>query len=91
MAVHINQIGSLLSVFFTDRNVEDLDSALSSDVNLFKQFFLSMLDEGIYLPPSQYEAWFISLAHSEEDLRKTIDAAERSFRKIQKRTCRDGL
>lgn len=91
VAVHINQIGSLLSVFFTDRNVEDLDSALSSDVNLFKQFFLSMLDEGIYLPPSQYEAWFISLAHSEEDLRKTIDAAERSFRKIQKRTCRDGL
>lgn len=89
--VQINQIGSLLSVFFTAGDVEDLDSALRSDQNSFRQFFLSMLDEGIYLPPSQFEAWFISLAHVEEDLEKTVEAAEKSFRKIQKKVCRNGL
>ncbi|MGB9792471.1 MAG: glutamate-1-semialdehyde 2,1-aminomutase [Thermacetogeniaceae bacterium] len=91
VAVQVNQVGSLLSVFFADRRVEDLDSALSSDQSSFRQFFLSMLDEGIYLPPSQFEAWFVSLAHTEEDLKRTVDAAERSFKKIQRRACRNGL
>jgi len=89
--VRINQIGSLLSVFFTDRAVEDLDSAVRADQDFYRQFFVSMLDEGIYLPPSQFEAWFISLAHSWEDLEKTVAAAEKSFKKIEKKVCQNGL
>ncbi len=89
--VRINQIGSLLSVFFTDRAVEDLDSAIRADQDSYRQFFISMLDEGIYLPPSQFEAWFISLAHAWEDLENTVAAAEKSFKKIEKKVCQNGL
>ncbi|HEY9074158.1 MAG TPA: glutamate-1-semialdehyde 2,1-aminomutase, partial [Desulfobaccales bacterium] len=71
----INRAGSLLTLFFTRGPVHDLEGAQKSDLPRFRQFFQGMLAAGIYLPPSQFEAWFISLAHSPEDLEKTAEAA----------------
>jgi glutamate-1-semialdehyde 2,1-aminomutase len=70
----INRTGSLLTLFFTRGPVHDLEDAKKSDLSRFRQFFQGMLAAGIYLPPSQFEAWFISLAHRPEDLEKTAEA-----------------
>ncbi|MBW1721699.1 MAG: glutamate-1-semialdehyde 2,1-aminomutase [Deltaproteobacteria bacterium] len=78
--VRVNRVGSLGSLFFTDRPVTDFASAKTGDVRAFKAFYRSMLEQGVYVAPSAFEAWFVSLAHGEEDLRKTIDCAARSFR-----------
>lgn len=71
--VTVNQTGSLLSVFFTSDPVTDYRSALKSDLKAFSKYFSHMLDHGIYLAPSQFEALFISDAHSDEDLRRTCE------------------
>ena len=71
--VCVNQIGSLMSIFFTDKQVVDMDTAMTSDTKQYAAFFRHMLDHGINLAPSQFEAMFISDAHTEEDIRKTID------------------
>ncbi len=75
----INQVGSMVSIFFTDGPVTDFGSAAASDTNAFKDFFWHMLTRGIYLAPSQYEAGFISTAHSDEDLDRTFEAANEWF------------
>lgn len=72
----VNRTGSLLSVFFTSGKVTDYDGATSSDTERFSRFFSYMLDNGVYLAPSQYEAWFISAAHSGEDIDKTCRLIE---------------
>ena len=71
--MHINQVGSLMSAFFTDENVKDYAGALSSDTKAYADYFNYMLENGIYVAPSQFEAMFISGAHSDEDIQKTID------------------
>lgn len=71
--VCVNIIGSLMSTFFTTQTVVDFDSVLSSDTNKFAAYFNYMLNNGIYLAPSQYEAMFISYAHSDEDIESTCD------------------
>jgi glutamate-1-semialdehyde 2,1-aminomutase len=75
----INQVGSMVSIFFTEGPVTDFASAALSDTGAFKDFFWHMLSCGIYLAPSQYEAGFLSAAHSEEDLEKTFEAARGWF------------
>lgn len=70
-AIKVNQIGSLLSAFFTDKEVKDYNSAVSSDTGKYAAYFRTMLEQGIYVAPSQYEAMFVSAAHSEADLEKT--------------------
>ena len=75
----LNRIGSLMSLFFTSEGVTGLDSALKSDQEQFARYYHLMLDEGIYLAPSQFEALFISLAHTREDLDETVKAAEKAF------------
>jgi glutamate-1-semialdehyde 2,1-aminomutase len=57
------QVGSMFSLFFTATPVRDMDTALTSDAKLFGRFFRGCLDRGVYLPPSAYEAWFLSTAH----------------------------
>lgn len=76
--MNVNRAGSLLSVFFTDRPVENYDDALTCDTDRFACYFRHMLGQGIYLAPSQFEAVFVSDAHTEKDLQQTI-AALRSF------------
>src|SRR5438270_2701737 len=73
--------GSMFTWFFNPDPVTDWDSANKSDVAGFGRFFRKMLDAGVYLPASQFEAAFLSTAHSEEDISKTIDAAKQAFRK----------
>ena len=75
----INQVGSMVSIFFTGVPVTDFGSAAASDTGAFKDFFRHMLSRGVYLAPSQYEAGFLSTVHSEEDLQRTFEAAREWF------------
>ncbi len=75
----VNSVGSMVSIFFTEGPVTDFASAAASDTGAFKDFFWHMLSRGVYLAPSQYEAGFISAAHSDEDLDKTFEAAREWF------------
>ncbi len=77
--VTVNRIGSMMTWFFTTTPVTDYDSAKLSDTARFGKFFHAMLERGIYLPPSQYEALFVSTAHSEADIDRTVEAAKESF------------
>ena len=70
--LHVNQIGSLLSAFFTGEDVRDYQGALSSDTEAYADYFGYMLEHGIYVAPSQFEAMFVSGAYSDEDIEETI-------------------
>ncbi len=80
--VTVNRGTGMLTLFFTAGPVKDYRTAKTSDTKRFAQFFIEMMDQGIYLPPSQFEAWFLSLAHTQKDLDRTIEACDRAFRKI---------
>jgi glutamate-1-semialdehyde 2,1-aminomutase len=80
--VQFQRIGSMFCGYFTDRPVHNLADAMHSDRARFAKFFHGMLDEGIYLAPSQFEAGFISTAHSAEDIDKTVKAAAKVLRNI---------
>ncbi len=75
-----NRVGSMFTSFFTDEPVTDWTGATKSSRELYGKFFHAMLDEGVYLAPSQFEAGFISATHTDEVLDKTIEAAARAFR-----------
>ncbi len=78
--VTVNRVGSMFTFFFTDGPVTDYESAKRSDTARFGRFFRAMLERGVYLAPSQFEAAFVSAAHTEEDVRKTTAAAKEAFR-----------
>lgn len=78
--VTFNRVGSMLCTFFTDVEVVDYKSACRSDTASYAAFFRSMLDQGIYLAPSQFEAMFVSLAHDNEQIDRTVEAARRAFK-----------
>ena len=80
--VTVNRVGSMLTAFFCRGPVADYASAKTSDTALFGRFFHAMLERGVYLPPAQFEAAFLSLAHSEADVEETIRAAEAALREI---------
>lgn len=77
--VQVHRLGSMFTVFFSAEPVTDFASATACDAEAFKVYFHSMLEQGIYLPPSQFETNFLSLAHSPEDIEKTIAAAAKAF------------
>ncbi len=78
--VTVNRVGSMFTFFFTDQPVTDWESAKRSDTKRFGEFFHFMLDRGIYLAPSQFEAGFVSTAHTEQDIAQTVAAARDFFR-----------
>ncbi len=78
-AIRVNRIGSLMSIFFTDRHVTDYDSAVSSDTEAYAEYFKFLLENGIYAAPSQFEAMFVSDAHSDEDIEKTCQVFKDYF------------
>ena len=78
-SIYIARLGSVLTVFFTPGPVTDFASAVASDKDRFAAYFHSMLEQGIYLAPSQFEALFVSLAHSSEDIDRTIEAARQAL------------
>jgi glutamate-1-semialdehyde 2,1-aminomutase len=82
ISVTINRVGSMITVFFTDQAVTDLESASTTNTEHFKVWFHSLLRQGVYWPASNYEAAFLSYAHSEEDIEKMIAAATKAFKEI---------
>ncbi len=82
ITLSINQVGGALTVYFTDQPVEDYEGAQATNGELFGQFFRLMLEEGVYLAPSKYEAWFLTTAHKEEDIQFTLRAVEGAFKKM---------
>ncbi|MBW1988972.1 MAG: glutamate-1-semialdehyde 2,1-aminomutase [Deltaproteobacteria bacterium] len=81
--VCVNRAGSMLTLFFTQGPVRDFETAKQSDTDRFAAFYRAMLDFGVYLPASQFEAWFVSLAHTQEDVDYTIEAAGRALKALQ--------
>jgi glutamate-1-semialdehyde 2,1-aminomutase len=77
--VQLPRIGSMFTLFFTKGPVTDYENAAKSDTNLYSKFFHRMLSQGVYFPPSQFEAAFVSLAHTYKDIGETISAAEKAF------------
>jgi glutamate-1-semialdehyde 2,1-aminomutase len=75
----MNRVGSMFTLFFTDRDVFDFESAKTCDMQRFNRFFHAMLDRGVFLPPSQFEAAFISAAHTAADIDRTIETAVKAF------------
>jgi len=80
----MNRVGSMMCVFFTEKPVNDFKSALTSNTELYGKYFHEMLNRGIYLAPAQFEALFVSTAHTKEDLDKTIKAHSGAMKKILK-------
>jgi glutamate-1-semialdehyde 2,1-aminomutase len=78
----INRVGSLVTVFFTGSPVTNMESASDTDRDSFGKFFHAIVEEGVYPPPSQFEAWFVSLAHSDEDIANTVAAAKRALARL---------
>ena len=81
--VTVNRFGSMMNPFFTKVAVTNFAQAQTSDTSKFAIFFWEMINNGVFLPPSQFEAWFLSSAISEEDLCKIEKAVDKSFQKIQ--------
>ncbi|PAM94529.1 aspartate aminotransferase family protein, partial [Flavobacterium sp. IR1] len=75
----INRAGSMVGFFFTDEKVTNFEKASSSNLDYFTRYFQEMLKQGISLPPSQFEGMFLSTKHTDEDIEKTIEAAEAAF------------
>ena len=80
--VRLHQAGSMFGIFFNDREVIDYESAARSDQEKFKRWFGAMLEQRIYMAPSQYETLFMSAAHTDEDIDRTLDAARRSIKNL---------
>ena len=78
----VNRVGSMITMFFTDKEVKNFADAKSSDLELFNKFYKLMLEKGIYLAPSQFEASFLSTAHSDEDIAATLNAIEDTFKQL---------
>lgn len=81
--VCIHRVGSMFSVFFTDRPVWNFSDVKASDVARFKRVFAGLLEQGIYIAPSAFEAWFVSASHTEQQIEKTIQAVYNVFQKEQ--------
>ncbi len=79
-----NRAGSMIGFFFTNEPVKDYETAKQSDLQLFAEYYKEMADNGVFLPPSQFEGIFLSVEHSNEDIQKTIQAAQKAFKAIKR-------
>ncbi len=75
----VQRVGSMFTLFFGPSSVRNYDEALGCDTERFSRFFAAIIDEGVWIPPSQFEAWFVSLAHTRADLKTTVKAVERAL------------
>jgi glutamate-1-semialdehyde 2,1-aminomutase len=85
LGLALNRVGSMFTLFFTERKVVDFESATSSDTRRHARFFRGMIERGVHLPPSQYEALFVSTAHEPDDLDRTLEAVRESLREAYAR------
>lgn len=81
--LNINRAGSMVGFFFTNQGVIDYETAKTSNLEYFAKYYRAMIEEGIFLPPSQFEGLFLSTAHTDDDLEKTIKAVQTAFSKIK--------
>lgn len=81
--LYVNRVGSMMGVFFTDQRVVNFATAQTSNLDYFTKYYRGMIEEGIFLPPSQFEGLFVSTAHTDEDIEKTIEAVQRTFRTLK--------
>ncbi|MDQ0270002.1 glutamate-1-semialdehyde 2,1-aminomutase [Cytobacillus purgationiresistens] len=79
----INRAGSMIGIFFTNEDVTNYEKAKTSNLDFFASYYREMANQGVFLPPSQYEGLFLSTAHSDEDIEKTIQAADKAFSKLK--------
>lgn len=79
----VNSLGSMFQIFFTDATVRDYDSAKRSDTKLFKKLFDHLLEEGVFVPPSQFETCFVSYSHNNDDVKKAIESFEGALKKVK--------
>jgi len=84
--LEVSQVGSLFGLCFSEKPVMTLSDVTASNTKLYQQFFHTMLEEGVYLAPSAFEAGFLSIAHSDADIAHTLQAAEKALRQISKKT-----
>ena len=82
LSLALNRVGSMLTLFFTEDPVTDFESAIRSDTKRYARFFRNMLERGVHLPPSQFEAMFVSLAHDTKDLDRTLEATRHSLKAV---------
>ena len=75
MSAKFTRVGSMFSMFFTDESIENFQSVKTCDTEFFKRYFNGLLEEGIYIAPSQFEAGFMSAIHSNKEIDQTIDAS----------------
>jgi glutamate-1-semialdehyde 2,1-aminomutase len=80
--LQVNAIGSMITPFFTTERVRDYRSAVTADTAAFAVFFNAMLERGVYLPPSQFESWFVSGVHSARDIQQTLNAAREALQLV---------
>ena len=83
ISLQINRVGSMVGVFFNSEPVINYETASSSDTDRFAQYYRSMAEQGIFLPPSQFEGLFVSAAHTDEDIRQTIEAVNHTFQNLK--------
>jgi glutamate-1-semialdehyde 2,1-aminomutase len=83
VGLQVNAVGSVLTPFFTSQPVRDYASAISADTAQYARFFRAMIGHGVYPPPSQFEAWFLSGAHTRADIDRTIRAAREAMKKVR--------
>jgi glutamate-1-semialdehyde 2,1-aminomutase len=77
--IQLPRIGSMFTVFFTIDPVTDYETAAKADTKMYAKFFHQMLSQGVYFPPSQFEAAFVSTAHTYKDIQSTVSASEKAF------------
>jgi len=82
IALHLSRTGTIFTIFFTREPVTDYETAMQADTELYSKFFQKILEEGIYWPPSQFEAAFVSAAHSNKDIRATVKATEKTLNSL---------
>ncbi|CDO01728.1 Glutamate-1-semialdehyde 2,1-aminomutase [Oceanobacillus picturae] len=82
--LQINRSGSMVGVFFTDQEVINYETAQSANLDYFAQYYRAMMEQGVFLPPSQFEGLFLSTSHTDEDIEKTISAVNHAFASIKK-------
>ncbi|MGB0837850.1 MAG: glutamate-1-semialdehyde 2,1-aminomutase [Flavobacteriaceae bacterium] len=82
VAIQVNRFGSMINPFFTDKEVHNFEDAQSSDTGKFAKFFWSLIEHGLFIPPSQFEAWFLSTTLDKKDLEKTTNAIDAAMKAV---------
>src|SRR5690606_21707322 len=82
IALTVNRFGSMINPFFTDKKVSNFEEAQTSNTQQFTQFFWGLIENGIYIPPSQFEAWFLSSAISDKDMEKLVKGIQNAMAKV---------